>query len=138
MQTNSNTVIDTVLSKAEEESKLSPYMMFKYSIRSDLTRKYSERRLRIFFDFIQIEIEIKEIEIRCNHLAERAKTNINWTLNQIIRFLQFQKERVEKEEITAATLKNFVKSLKVFCDSADLDVPWEKITRPAKGNTSSK
>ena len=27
MQTNSNTVIDTVLSKAEEESQLSPYMM---------------------------------------------------------------------------------------------------------------
>ena len=116
MQTNSNTVIDTVLSKAEEESQLSPYMMFKYSIRSDLTRKYYERRLRIFFDFIQFEIEIKEIEIRCNHLAERAKTNINWTLNQVIRFLQFQKERVEKEEITAATLKNFVKSLKVFCE----------------------
>jgi integrase len=129
MQTNSNTVIDTVLSKAEEESQLSPYMMFKYSIRSDLTRKYYERRLRTFFDFIQFEIEIKEIEIRCNHLAERTKTNINWTLNQIIRFLQFQKERVEKEEITAATLKNFVKSLKVFCDSADLDVPWKKITR---------
>jgi len=25
--------------------------MFKYSIRSELTRKYYERRIRIFFDF---------------------------------------------------------------------------------------
>ena len=50
-------------------------------------------------------------------------------IKQIIRFLQFQKERVENEQITAATLKNFVKSLKVFCDSADLDIPWKKITR---------
>ena len=103
--------------------------MFKYSIRSELTRKYYERRLRTFFDFIQFEIEIKDVEIRCNHFAERGKININWTLNHIIRFLQFQKERVENAEITAATLKNFVKSLKVFCDSADIDIPWKKITR---------
>jgi coenzyme F420-reducing hydrogenase delta subunit len=43
--------------------------------------------------------------------------NINWTLNQIIQFLHFQKERVQHKEITASTLKNFVKSLKVFCES---------------------
>jgi hypothetical protein len=60
---------------------------------------------------------------------QKREININWTSNHIIRFLQFQKERVENKEITAATLKNFVKSLKVFCDSADLDIPWKKITR---------
>ncbi|HEX6028817.1 MAG TPA: hypothetical protein VFY64_07250, partial [Nitrososphaeraceae archaeon] len=131
MQTKSKTVIDTVLSntKEEEQSQLSPYTMFKYSIRSELTRMYYERRLRTFFDFIQFEIEIKDVEIRCNHFAEKGKININWTSNHIIRFLQFQKERVENAEITAATLKNSVKSLKVFCDSADLGIPWRKITR---------
>jgi hypothetical protein len=131
MQTNPKIVIDTVLSntKEVEQSQLSPYTMFKYSIRSELTRMYYERRLRTFLDFIQFEIEIKDVEIRCNHFAEKGKININWTLNHIIRFLQFQKERVENKEITAATLKNFVKSLKVFCDSADLDIPWKKITR---------
>jgi hypothetical protein len=103
--------------------------MFNYSIRSDLTRKYYERRIRTFFDFIQFEIEIKDVEIRCNHFAERGKINIYWTLNHIIRFLQLQKERLENKDITAAPLKNFVKSLKVFCDSADLDIPWKKITR---------
>ena len=36
---------------------------------------------------------------------------------------------MENAEITSATLKNFVKSLKVFCDSAYLDIPWRKITR---------
>ena len=62
MQTNSKTVIDIALSNTkeeegeEEQSQLSPYIMFKYSIRSELTRKYYERRLRTFFDFIQFEI----------------------------------------------------------------------------------
>lgn len=103
--------------------------MFKYSIRSELTRKYYERRLRKFFDFIQFEIGIHEMEKRCDDFGKKGKIDRSWTLNQIIRFLQFQKERVEKEEITAATLKNFIKSLKVFCDSADIDIPWRKVTR---------
>jgi DNA polymerase III gamma/tau subunit len=102
--------------------------MFKYSIRSDLTRKYYERRLRKFLDFIQFE-DAKDLEVRCNSFTERGKDNVNWVVNQIIGFLQFQKQRVESDQITASTLKNFVKSLKVFCDSADIDIPWKKITR---------
>jgi integrase len=103
--------------------------MFKYSIRSELTRKYYERRLKRFFDFIQFEIEVKDLENRCNDFAERGKSDISWTLNHIIRFLHFQKKRVENKEITAATLKNFVKPLKVFCDSADIAISWKKVTR---------
>ena len=132
MQTESNntSTINTVALKEEQQqNQLNLYTIFEYSIRSELTRKYYERRLRKFFDFIHFEIEIRDIEKRYNDFAEKGKGSIDWTSNQIIQFLHFQKERVEKEEITAATLKNFIKSLKVFCDSADLDIPWKKITR---------
>jgi hypothetical protein len=104
--------------------------LFKYAIKTEITRKYYERRLKKFFDFIEFEIETnKDIEYRCNKFAEKARDNINWALSQIIRFLQYQKERVEKKEITSGTLKNFVKSLKVFCEMADISIPWKKITR---------
>ncbi|MGH9953092.1 MAG: site-specific integrase, partial [Nitrososphaeraceae archaeon] len=36
---------------------------------------------------------------------------------------------MEKGEIAASTLRNFVKSLKAFCDSADLNIPWKKVTK---------
>jgi hypothetical protein len=36
-----------------ENQVLTPYIMFKFSMRSELTQKYYERRLRRFFDFIQ-------------------------------------------------------------------------------------
>ena len=29
----------------------SAYIMFKYPVRGDLTRKYYERRIRLFFDY---------------------------------------------------------------------------------------
>ena len=85
--------------------------------------------MKKFFDFIEFEIEDKHIEYRCNKFAEKSRDNENWTLSQIIRFLQYQKERVENKEITSGTLKNFVKSLKVFCEMADISIPWKKITR---------
>jgi hypothetical protein len=131
LQINYNNVSDTLQLKEKEVQNqfLKPYTMFRYSIRSEVTRKYYERRLRKFFDFIEFEVEVEDVERRYNDFAEKGKSNINWTINQIIRFLHFQKERVESKEITAATLKNFIKSLKVFCDSADLVVQWKKITR---------
>jgi hypothetical protein len=48
---------------------------------------------------------------------------------QIIKFLQFQKDRTQKGEITAATLRNFVKSIKFFCEVSDISIQWKKITR---------
>ena len=46
-----------------------------------------------------------------------------------MRFLQFQKERVENEEITGATLRNFIKAIKLFCEMSDIPIQWKKITR---------
>jgi hypothetical protein len=76
----------------------SPYSMFKYSIRTDLTRKYYERRIRTFFDFIEFMVS-SPIEVRCNLFAEKAKFDTHWAIVHIISFLQYEKERVQKEEI---------------------------------------
>jgi hypothetical protein len=130
MQVKSDTIVqDNVDKILQKQNQISPYMMFRYSIRSELTRKYYERRLRRFFDCIQFEIEAQSMEKRFNDFVEYSKNNINWTINQIINFLQFQKQRVETKQITASTLKNFVKSLKALCDCADLEVPWKKVIR---------
>jgi pimeloyl-ACP methyl ester carboxylesterase len=63
-------------SAIQEENKLksdltTPYYMFKFSIRSELTRKYYERRIRRFFDFIEFNAD-KDIEQRCNEFAEKS------------------------------------------------------------------
>jgi integrase len=44
-------------------------------------------------------------------------------------FLHFQKDRVQKGEITASTLRNFIKAIKLFCDSCDLNIPWKKLMK---------
>lgn len=36
---------------------------------------------------------------------------------------------MEAGEITASTLRNFVKALKLFCEMSDIVIPWKRITR---------
>ena len=101
------------------------YSLFVYAIRSQVTRDYYLRRLRIFFNHINLEPD-KTIEERCNYFADKATTDPSWVFNSIVRFLQFQKDRVEKEEITGATLRNFIKAIKLFCEMADIPIPMEE------------
>jgi hypothetical protein len=112
--------------KSLEESNA--YSLFVYAIRSQVTRDYYLRRLKIFFNYIDLQSD-KTMDERCNYFADKGTKNPNWTFNCIVRFLQFQKERVEKEEITGATLRNFIKAIKLFCEMDDIPIAWKKITR---------
>ncbi len=103
------------------------YSLFVYAIRSQVTRDYYLRRLKVFFNFIDL-LPNQNIERRCNQFAFNGTKDSKWAFNCIIKFLQFQKERVEKGEITGATLRNFVK-IKLFCEMSDIPVTWKKITR---------
>jgi hypothetical protein len=46
-----------------------------------------------------------------------------------LKFVYFQRERVDKKEISGATVINYTKSIKLFCEMADIPIPWKKITR---------
>jgi hypothetical protein len=96
-----------------ENDENNPYSLFLYGVRSPVTRDYYLRRLRIFFNYVKI-LPGETMEKRCDFFANYARNNPNLVLSYIIRFLQFQRERVERKEIVGATLKNFVKPLKLF------------------------
>ena len=127
---SSKEMLSSIIPEQNFHDVTSPYNMFKYSVRSELTRKYYERRIKRFFDFIGFLVNSGSgIDERCNLFAEKGKSDTNWATTRIISFLQYEKERVQKEEITAATLSNFVKSIKLFCEMCDISIPWKKITR---------
>jgi hypothetical protein len=49
-------------------------------------------------------------------------------LNSILKLIQLLKERVDRKELTAVTIRNYVKSIKLFCQMADISIAWDKIT----------
>ncbi len=69
--------ITEIISKEGHNKELTPSLMFKYALKKDITRKYYERRLKKFLDFIGLEMEDKDIEYRYNKFAEKAKNNTN-------------------------------------------------------------
>ncbi len=69
------------------------------------------------------------MEERFNYFARKRTKDPNWAFNAVTKFLQFQKERVKMEEITEATLRNFIKAIKLFCEMSDIKIEWKKITR---------
>jgi hypothetical protein len=111
-----------------EQENIDPYTAFVYGIRSPYTKESYFRRLRAFFDAINLG-KGKTLEERCNIFVQKGIADPNWAFNNILRFLHYQKERVEKKEITAGTLHNYVKTLKMFCEITDIAIPWKKITR---------
>ena len=71
------------------------YSLFVYAVRSQVTRDYYLRRLRIFFNYIDLQTDLT-MEERCNYFANKRINDPTWAFNCIVRLLQFQKETVEK------------------------------------------
>jgi hypothetical protein len=113
--------------QVEKVPLINAYSLFVFAIRTQITRDYYLRRLRSFFDFINL-LPTANMEKRCNHFASLASKDHDWIVCKIITFLQYQKSRVERQEITAATLSNFVKSLKLFLEVCEIQITWKSIT----------
>jgi coenzyme F420-reducing hydrogenase delta subunit len=76
-----------------------------------------------FFDFVDLPDRnntTTPIEEPCKYIVEKAKNDQKWLLNNVLKFLLVQTERIEREEITGATVCNYVKTIKLFCEMSEL------------------
>ena len=64
-----------------------------------------------FFDFIGLKEGAKQER---QDFTESSKKEPDWAFVTILRFVQSQKERVENGGISPATLRNYIKAVKVF------------------------
>ena len=76
--------------KGQEEG-LDAYSLFIFVVKSPLTRKKYTGRLWRFFDFVGLDEGT--VQERCNTFADMARKDSKWALNNIIRFLQAQKQK---------------------------------------------
>jgi integrase len=103
-----------------------PYTLFIHAMKSPITKEKYKRRLMIFFDFIKIPGD--SMKERCVVFAKNGK-NTNWIFNNILQFVLFHRERINRKEISGATLFNYLKAIKLFCEMSDISINWKKLTR---------
>jgi hypothetical protein len=121
-------VIGIAQEKKHLDDSISPYANFLYALKSPEVRRQYPRLLKIFLDSNNFELD-KDIEERAYLLFQQSLSNKKWLENQIIHFVEHQKQRVERKEIAAGTLKNYIKVIKLFCQMNEIDnlVLWKKI-----------
>ena len=115
--------------KAIESEELDPWSLFIYAMKAPMTKDRYKTRVAKFFDFIGLNKEGRTVEEKARIFANRGKEDINWAFSNVLKFIHFQKGRVDRKEITGATVRNYAKSIKLFCDMEDMPIPWKKITR---------
>lgn len=112
-----------------------PITMFRDALPNKVTRQKYERRLIQFFEFIEMKGDLDE---QSKQFVESSQKDPKWIVSMIMKYMRFHKERAENKEISVATLPNYHKPIKLFCEMNDLVINWKKITRTLpKGKTKS-
>lgn len=120
------------------QAQINPFENFCFGLRSKETQRQYPKLLNIFLDFIlsdnrsvcENNIVQNELEAKCSTLYSYLKENPEWVQQKIISFVNAYKKRVENQEISSGTLKNYVKVLKFFCDMNNIhSINWKIIYR---------
>lgn len=61
-------------------------------MKAPITSDRYKTRLAKFFDFIGLELGLKEIEHRATTFAQRGEEHSHWVLNNILKFVQYRKD----------------------------------------------
>jgi len=108
-------------------SESEPLEVFFYAIKSPATKDRYKRRLGNFFEFLEIEGDLESQSKSFMTLVN--KNGKNWIFASVMKFLSYQKDRVERGEISGATVHNYYKPLKLFLEMNDVELSWKKISR---------
>jgi integrase len=109
-----------------------PYQDFLFAMNSPVTRERYSTRLRSFF--VHIGIDGTTMDERCRGFIEKMKENekncnSKWAYACVVKFLQHQKDRYDKKEISGSTVRGYYKAVKLFVEVNDILLPWSKIKR---------
>jgi hypothetical protein len=101
--TTSSTIITLETMEATD-----PWMLFLYALKAPATRDKYIQRLTKFLDFL-------------GYIGTKEELHFE--------IFQSKREQIDRKEMAIGTVRNYVKSIKLFCDMADLPIPWAKIAR---------
>jgi integrase len=119
--------IDNVGPIAQDQEE-TVWSLFLYAMKSPVTRQKYVGRIDKFFNFLGLTGDT--VEQKSSLFLQRSQERGNeWVFNDVLRFMRYQLERNQKREITGSTVRNYLKSIKLFCEMADLSINWKKISR---------
>lgn len=117
------------LSIPKELDSEHPLSLFTSMLRSPESRRQYPGRLQVFFNFLKLEGKIEQQAIS---FIEQFKNQDGEKLEkQLIMFAGYQKQRVERKEISPSTVPNYFKAVKLFCEANHIgrNVVWKLVSK---------
>ena len=110
------------------KSTRSPFSNFDYAIRAEETRDYYYRKFKVFLDYMEIPKEpfVEGVNLLYNQIQ---KEGTEWFTDILVDYIISLKNKVSKREITAGTLRNYYKPIRLFCSMNRIILDWEMIAR---------
>jgi hypothetical protein len=72
-----------------------------------------------------VGVEGRTTEEKSGKFVEKARSEGNkWVFNSVFNFMLYQVNMVQNKEIVASTIQNYLKSIKLFCELADIEISW--------------
>ena len=99
---------------------------FRYGLRAPDTKRQYPRRFQYFLDFLKIPGKLEE---QAKQFVLEARQNPFWAQESLRSFIEYQKDRVRRNEIAESTITNYYKATKLFGVMNDLPLNWKKISR---------
>jgi hypothetical protein len=82
--------------------------------------------LEVFLDFLGFQ---GKFEDKALTFYQNAVTDPKWLSCKLVDFIQYQKERVQRNEIVESTIPNYFKAIKLFCVMNDVTINWLKLNK---------
>ena len=99
---------------------------FLNSVASKETKRQYRSRIALFLNFAY---ENGTIEEKAQKFIEEGRKDKNMALEWVAAYMLLQKSKYDARTITAGTLRNYFKPIRVFCEFNEIQIPWKRVTR---------
>ncbi len=98
-----------------------------YSLKAEESRRQYPQRFKMFLDYLELE---GALEKQAKQFLSKARNDIQWAEENFMRFIDFQKGRVKRGDISESTISNYYKATtKLLCEMNCLTLNWKRIRR---------
>ena len=107
-----------------EEEKISALKIFLMGLRSPESKRTYPHKLGLFIDDFLKLLPGSTLEEQAEAFVQLAKENgVQWVLHRVLSFRAHYDELIEKGEIEASTVDNYLNVIKSFCDKNEDSMP---------------
>jgi hypothetical protein len=96
--------------------KKNPMTVFTYALKAPESKRQYPRRLKIFFDYLDLEGNLQQ---QAEQFYLKAIDNYAWVEESLMAFIAYEKERSKNGEISDSTIPNYYRATKLFCEMND-------------------